>query len=166
MFVSQQLTFYLFLDLNQEAHAIRSHAPLPLDENFGDTRQMLARMAILSNEMLISVELHLSRALMSKRLDLKVRVTKQLHALSNALTNFRTPQSLSKTLRCDFFLSTLFLLFNLVSSVFLLQIGCQLVSEGNGVGTRSPGVLKCGKALSVVLKIFLISILILKGPSG
>ncbi|KAL9958359.1 hypothetical protein ACROYT_G035365 [Oculina patagonica] len=57
--------------LSQEAHAIRSHAPLPLDENFGDTRQMLARMAILSNEMLISVELHLSRGLMSKRLELK-----------------------------------------------------------------------------------------------
>ena len=73
IFVSQQFTFCMFLDLNQEAHAIRSHAPLPLDENFGDTRQMLARMAILSNEMLISVELHLSKGLMSKRLELKVR---------------------------------------------------------------------------------------------
>jgi len=47
---------------------------LPLDENLGDTRQMLARMAILSNEMLISLELHLSRALMSKRLELKVKL--------------------------------------------------------------------------------------------
>ena len=65
--------FVIIVDLGQEAHAIRSHAPLPLDENFGDTRQMLARMAILSNEMLISVELHLSRALMSKRLELKVK---------------------------------------------------------------------------------------------
>lgn len=71
----------LFLDLSQEAHAIRSHAPLPLDENFGDTRQMLARMAILSNEMLISVELHLSRGLMSKRLELKVISKKTVYVL-------------------------------------------------------------------------------------
>ena len=42
--------------MGEEAHNIRGHAPLPLDENFGDTRQMLARMAILANEMLISVE--------------------------------------------------------------------------------------------------------------
>ena len=61
--------------MGQEAHAIRSLAPLPLDENFGDTRQMLARMAILSNEMLISIELHLSRGLMSKRLEIKVKIS-------------------------------------------------------------------------------------------
>ena len=72
-FFSVYTRFVIIVDLGQEAHAIRSHAPLPLDENFGDTRQMLARMAILSNEMLISVELHLSRALMSKRLELKVK---------------------------------------------------------------------------------------------
>ena len=65
--------FVIIVDLGQEAHAIRSHALLPLDENCGDTRQMLARMGILSNEMLVSVELHLSRALMSKRLELKVK---------------------------------------------------------------------------------------------
>ena len=67
--------FTLLIDLGQEAHAIRSLAPLPLDENFGDTRQMLARMAILSNEMLISIELHLSRGLMSKRLEIKVKIS-------------------------------------------------------------------------------------------
>jgi len=103
MFVSQQHNFCLFLDLSQEAHAIRSHAPLPLDENVGDTRQMLARMAILSNEMLTSVELHLSKGLMSKRLELKVRATKDMHILSNVLTYFRIPHSSSKTLRCEFF---------------------------------------------------------------
>ena len=72
-YITILILFCFFQDLGQEAHAIRCHAPLPLDENFGDTRQMLARMAILSNEMLISVELHLSRGLMSKRLGLKVR---------------------------------------------------------------------------------------------
>ncbi|XP_027049985.1 trichohyalin-like [Pocillopora damicornis] len=58
-------------NMGEEAHNIRCHAPLPLDENFGDTRQMLARMAILANEMMISVELQLSRGLMSKRLESK-----------------------------------------------------------------------------------------------
>lgn len=68
--------------MGEEAHNIRGHAPLPLDENFGDTRQMLARMAILANEMLISVELQLSRGLMSKRLESKV-TTEQLKIFYN-----------------------------------------------------------------------------------
>ena len=68
--------------MGEEAHNIRGHAPLPLDENFGDTRQMLARMAILANEMLISVELQLSRGLMSKRLESKV-ATEQLEVFFN-----------------------------------------------------------------------------------
>ncbi|XP_022795858.1 kinesin-related protein 4-like [Stylophora pistillata] len=55
-------------NMSEEAHNIRNLAPLPLDENFGDTRQMLARVAILFGEMLISVELQLTRGLMSKRL--------------------------------------------------------------------------------------------------
>ena len=65
---------FCFLDMSEEAHNIRNLAPLPLDENFGDTRQMLARVAILFGEMLISVELQLTRGLMSKRLASKVTV--------------------------------------------------------------------------------------------
>ncbi|EDO48993.1 predicted protein [Nematostella vectensis] len=54
-----------------EAHALRKLPPLPLDDTPGETRQMLARMAILSNELLVSIELQLSKALMSKRLEIK-----------------------------------------------------------------------------------------------
>ena len=50
---------------------MRKLNPLPLEETLVDTRQMLARMAILSNELLVSMELCLSKAMMSKRLEIK-----------------------------------------------------------------------------------------------
>ena len=44
---------------------------LPLEETLVDTRQMLVRMAILSNDLMVSMELVLSKAMISKRLEMK-----------------------------------------------------------------------------------------------
>lgn len=50
-----------FKDLLAEAYTMRKLPPLPLDDTPGEVRMMLARMAILSNELLVSIELQLSK---------------------------------------------------------------------------------------------------------
>lgn len=52
---------HCFLDLDTEAYTMKKLPPLPLDDTPGEVRMMLARMAILSNELLVSIELQLSK---------------------------------------------------------------------------------------------------------